>query len=87
MDSSVIRVSGCGARGWGFDSPTGPPGEKSQPGWPWASCTVPGRPLEEENNKPLMSTLYLENLGKGHPKLELELLLYTSQLYSCDLGN
>ena len=41
--------------------------EKSQPVSPWTSCTAP----KEENGKPCLSTLYLENPGRDHHKLEL----------------
>ena len=38
LDSSVIPVSGCRARGWEFDSPHCASWEQSQPAWPWGQA-------------------------------------------------
>lgn len=39
---------------------------KASPYWPPANYTVPGCPLEEENGRPLLSLMCLENPEKHH---------------------
>ena len=72
LASSVSEVSGCEARGWGFNSPLC---ISEQP-----TCVAlsklcdPREPPEEGNGKSLLSILYLENPGKSHNKSELILV-------------